>query len=321
MSDTTEQSILRPAPGHVSVPAPAAVPPQIPPPQLPFRQRVMKGYVDVLSAVSPRAAARRATDVFGYTRGYRKKPPKDVTPLGARRFAIEGVDGVTHGHVWGNAERTVLLVHGWGADSSTMFSFVPKLVKAGFRVAAFDAPAHGVSTGTVTTMTAFKNAVKGAIASLGGVHGIVAHSLGSIASTGALAELGPAAPSRLVLLAPPCTLPAVIDRWSNGFLQLSPSTMRAMYAELHRRNGVPPQHWDIGALGRGLAVEMLVMHSPADKIVPICEAENIVAALPDTTFERIDKVGHVRILSDAYVLERTTGFLSAGTGAASGADS
>ncbi|WDD91552.1 alpha/beta hydrolase [Burkholderia sp. FERM BP-3421] len=298
MSNTSEQSL----PGALAQPAA---------PPMPFRKRLVKGYVDALSVVSSAAAARRATDLFGYTRTFRKTPPKDMTPLGARRFEIEGVAGVKHGHVWGKGERTVLLVHGWGADSATMFSFVPWLQKAGFRVAAFDAPAHGVSPGTVTTMTAFKDAVKGAIRSLGGVHAIVAHSLGSIASTGALAELGPASAAGLVMLAPPCTLPAVIDRWSNDFLQLTPPVMRALYAELHSRNGVPPQHWDIGVLGRGLAARMLVMHGPNDDVVPICESENIVAALPGVVFERVEKVGHVRILSDAGVIRRVTQFLTA----------
>ncbi|MEX3629609.1 MAG: hypothetical protein VB138_09130 [Burkholderia sp.] len=151
--------------------------------------------------------------------------------------------------------------------------------------------------------------MKGAIESLGGVHGIVSHSLGSIVSTGAMAELGPDSVDGIVMLAPPCTLPAVIDRWSGDFLRLTPSVMDAMYAERHRRNGVPPQHWDIGALGRGLRTRIFVMHGPNDKIVPICESENIAAALPHVRFE---KVGHVRILSDARVSERATQFLAIG---------
>ncbi|WP_186094387.1 alpha/beta fold hydrolase [Burkholderia gladioli] len=309
MSNTSESSLPH---GAAAAAAPAPSPARAASPAMSFGKRVLKGYVGALGAVSPAAAARRATDLFGYTRTFRKTPPKDMSPLGARRFEIRGVDGVTHGHLWGKGERTVLLVHGWGADSATMFSFVPKLQKAGFRVAAFDAPAHGVSPGTVTTMTAFKNAVKGAIESLGGVHGIVSHSLGSIASTGAMAELGPDSVDGIVMLAPPCTLPAVIDRWSGDFLRLAPSVMDAMYAELHRRNGVPPQHWDIGALGRGLRTRIFVMHGPNDKIVPICESENIAAALPHVRFERVEKVGHVRILSDARVIERATQFLASG---------
>jgi len=277
---------------------------------LPIKKKLLKGYLDVLAKVSPTAAGRRATDLFGYTRNFGKTPPKDVAPLGARRFPIKDVPGVTHGYLWGKAERTVLLVHGWGADSSSMYSFVRSLLKAGFQVAAFDAPAHGVSVGTLTTMTAFKNAVKGAILSLGDVYGIVAHSLGCIASTGALAELGAThTVEALVLVSPAATLPEVIQNWSKGFLKLTPAVVHAMHVELWKRNGVPVEHWNIGVLGRNLRAPILVLHDPRDPVVPICESEKIAEALPAVSLERIAKVGHVRILSDGQVVERIANFM------------
>lgn len=278
---------------------------------LPLKRRLLKGYVDLLSKTAPETAGKRATDIFGYTRTFNKTPPKDVTPLGARRFAIAGVSGVSHGYLWGESERTVLLVHGWGADSSSMYSFVRALLRKNFRVAAFDAPSHGVSPGTITTMTAFKNAVRGAIDALGGVDGIVAHSLGCLSSIAALSDMPGARPVKaMCLLAPPCTLPAVIKRWSNGFLQLSEPVMREMYAELARRNSVPVEYWNIAALGKQLETPLLLLHDPQDTVVPFCEAEQIAKSLSTTKLEPAPRTGHVRILSESQVVERVAQFLS-----------
>lgn len=278
-----------------------------------FKRRLLKSYVRWLGRLMPAAAARRATDIFSYTRVYNQKPPQDVTPLGARRFVIEGAEGVRHGYLWGEGERTILLLHGWGTDSSSMYSFVRSLQKRNYRVAAFDAPAHGVSDGTIGTMTAYKKAIMAAITSLGGVDGIIAHSLGSLTSVAALSEL-PVTPGMrevkaICLMAPPCTLPDVMTRWSNGFLQLSERVRREMDVELARRNGVPVQYWDITQLGRKLTIPMLVLHDPQDTVVPFCDSEQIVKALPVATLIQTPKAGHVRILSDAKIVEQVAQFL------------
>lgn len=275
-----------------------------------LKLKLLQGYVGALEMFSVEAAARKATDVFGYTRALIKTPPKDVVPLGAQRFPIAGVPGVRQGYRWGKGEGTILLVHGWGANSSSMYSFTTALQKQGFKVAAFDAPAHGVSPGSLTTMTEFKNAVKATITTLGDVVGIVAHSLGGIAATGALAELADEHGVRgICLLGAPATLPAVIQRWSQQVLPMSPAVRQAMHRELWTRNGVPVEHWDIPALGKGLQVPLLVLHDKNDQVVPVCEAEAISDRLDGVSLEIIEGLGHVRILSDARVVERVALFM------------
>lgn len=271
---------------------------------------MLENYVRMLGLYSVEAAGSKATDVFGYTRALIKTPPKDVVPLGAQRFPITGVAGVQHGYLWGKGEGTILLVHGWGADSSSMYSFTRALQKQGFKVAAFDAPAHGVSPGSLTTMTEFKNAVKAALTALGDVVGVVAHSLGGIAATGALSELAHQHGVRgLCLVAAPATLPAVITRWSRQVLPLSPAVLDVMYRELGKRNGVPVEHWDIPALGKNLDQPLLVLHDRNDQVVPVCESEVIGNTMDRVTLETIEGLGHVRILSDSRVVERVAQFL------------
>ena len=44
---------------------------------------------------------------------------------------------------WGNSSPSVLLMHGWGGSRAQMTGFVEPLLKAGYRVVAYDQPAHG----------------------------------------------------------------------------------------------------------------------------------------------------------------------------------
>ncbi|WP_428242206.1 alpha/beta fold hydrolase [Gynuella sp.] len=270
--------------------------------------------VKALSVISPALAGRKATDIFANTRSLIKKPPKDTLPLGAQRFTISGVPGISHGYVWGKEDKTILLVHGWGANSSSMYSFTRVLRQCGFRVAAFDAPAHGISPGTMTTLTEFQNAVMAVITTLGNVVGVVAHSLGGIAATGAIAKLqreNTRLPDirALALISAPATLPAVIDRWQREAVPLSPSVAEVMRAELWQRNGVPVEHWNIPELGRDINAEILLMHDKNDTTVPVCEAEVIGRQIPDVEPELTQGLGHIRILADNHVLQRVAGFM------------
>ncbi|QZI70483.1 alpha/beta fold hydrolase [Pseudomonas protegens] len=297
----------RPAPAAEGQSTPGAKAANSP---LTLKQQLLRSYMGVLGSLSVDSAGAKATDLFGYTREYIKQPDKEMSPLGAQRFHIKGIPGVPHGYQWGTGDQTILLVHGWGADSRSLYSFTRVLQRQGFKVATFDAPAHGISPGSLSTMSEFKDAVKAAIVALGDVVGIVAHSLGGIAATGALAELAETHRIKaLCLLGSPANLPVVIQRWANGYLKLKPAVVQAMHRELWKRNGVPVQHWDIPALGNGLQLPTLVLHDLNDPIVPFCEAQQITTLMPWAKLEPVSGLGHVRILSDAAVLEQVAQFL------------
>lgn len=264
--------------------------------------------------LAPRLAGRIAADAFGRSRSKGGRTLFRM-PLGAQTFDIAGNDDVRRGYLWKNDGPTVLLVHGWGSDSSSMIGFVKPLLAQGFQVAAFDAPAHGESAGNKTTMTRFVAAVSAAIASLGNVQVIVGHSLGSIAAVAAVAKASPEharAVRRLVLIAAPVSLSTVLERWANSHQQQLPrSVTERIYDRLHVQNGVPVSHWDISVLGAALDIPVLVVHDELDPVVPLSEAQRLLRSLKHVRLEQTSGLGHSRILSAAPVKELITGFIGA----------
>jgi alpha-beta hydrolase superfamily lysophospholipase len=82
---------------------------------------------------------------------------------------------------WGAAQApAVLLAHGWGGFAAQLHAFVPRLLAAGFRVVAYDQPAHGLSEGRLTGLPDFAGALAAVAAHHGEVRHVVAHSLGAI---------------------------------------------------------------------------------------------------------------------------------------------
>ena len=83
------------------------------------------------------------------------------------------------GYAWGEGP-TILFVHGWTNHSGTWQSYIAQLVDSGYRVVAFDAPAHGQSSGSVLTPVRYMTVINAFIENIGMPHAIVGHSYGAM---------------------------------------------------------------------------------------------------------------------------------------------
>jgi pimeloyl-ACP methyl ester carboxylesterase len=89
---------------------------------------------------------------------------------------------------WGTGP-TIMLVHGWGGYGLQLAEFVNPLLTAGYQVLAFDAPAHGNTTGLQTNGFELAEAIATVAQQQGSpIEGVLAHSLGAASTTLALSE-------------------------------------------------------------------------------------------------------------------------------------
>src|SRR5918911_788593 len=103
---------------------------------------------------------------------------------------------------WGESDApAVLLAHGWGGYAAQMRGFVFPLLSAGFRVIAYDQPAHGLSDGKLTGLPDFAEVLTELAWHHGGAHAFIGHSLGAAAGALALAS-GKARFEKVVLVSP-----------------------------------------------------------------------------------------------------------------------
>jgi alpha-beta hydrolase superfamily lysophospholipase len=75
---------------------------------------------------------------------------------------------------WGSGPA-VLLVHGWEGRGAQLAAFVDPLVEAGLSVVTFDAPGHGASTGSRSSLPHFAWGVRGVSDAIGGTRAIIGH--------------------------------------------------------------------------------------------------------------------------------------------------
>jgi pimeloyl-ACP methyl ester carboxylesterase len=114
------------------------------------------------------------------------------------RLPFDGGDLVVT--TWGDAGPAVLLMHGWGGARAQMTGFVNPLLNAGYRVVAFDQPAHGESDGQMTNILEISPAMDLITEKEGPFEAVIAHSFGTLITSYALANRKFPPPSRLIYL-------------------------------------------------------------------------------------------------------------------------
>jgi pimeloyl-ACP methyl ester carboxylesterase len=181
---------------------------------------------------------------------------------------------------------------------------------AGLRAAAFDGPGHGVSPERQATIRQYGESVGAVLDTLDRVRIVIAHSIGAIAAVAALGSRDGVQPDGLVLLAPACSLGEALDRWAADHLRRAPGVKGRVAEELARRNDIPVSHWDLRTLGVGLGLPVLVIHDPADDVVPFREAETVAEAVPGARLVPAPDTGHLGILRAPLVKDALGDFIA-----------
>jgi alpha-beta hydrolase superfamily lysophospholipase len=138
---------------------------------------------------------------------------------------------------WGAPDApAVVLAHGWGGHAAQMRAFVFPLLAAGYRVIAYDQPAHGLVRRRLTGLPDFRRRARELAWHHGEVRAVIGHSLGATAAAMGHAW-GKFDIDRLVLISPPSDLVGYSRRFARWHWMPEP-LRRAMQAAIEERYGV-----------------------------------------------------------------------------------
>jgi alpha-beta hydrolase superfamily lysophospholipase len=188
-----------------------------------FNQRVVLKYIrtkfKLLSSISKRKAAEKAFDLF-CTPQYRnrKRLPPIFEKAEQLNFTFEG--NRIHGYRWNHpSDKKALILHGFESSVINFDRYVKPLLKKGYEVLAFDAPAHGRSSGRMINVVLYKDFIFFLEKEYGPFDSFIAHSLGGLALGIALETMPGADQKRAVLIAPATETTTAINSFFK-FLEL-----------------------------------------------------------------------------------------------------
>jgi pimeloyl-ACP methyl ester carboxylesterase len=206
---------------------------------------------------------------------------------------------------WGNRSRQILCFHGWGGKAVQFFAFIPPLLESGFSVIAFDAPAHGRSSGCYASGPAFARAAREVARAMGPVTGILAYSLGAAAAV--IAMDSGLTVSKAVLLAPMGFIAPLLETFIMK-QQLTDAQADLLRQAFQAR--YPQRVLSVPEIVPGASTRALIFHDPNDQDIPIEDARQITQAWSGSEFVALSGVGHWRILRTKKVIGRAIAFFA-----------
>lgn len=279
-------------------------------------QRLAIGYIrtkfKVINLLSKKQAAQKAFELF--CTPYNKVKPGRV-PVHAQslqfKLDLPGKSLTIKGYRWNHPQpHKVLILHGFGSAGHKFEAYVAPLVKKGYEVLAFDAPAHGRSSGRRTNAVEYSAMIGKVMQEFGPINGFIAHSFGGIAISLALEEMPHDANTKVVLIAPATETSTAADH-AFELLKLKDETVRKEFDRIIFETAGRPVSWySIRRAVKNIRASILWVHDEDDNITPLSDALKVKADNhPHIDFVITKGLGHQKIYRDSAVKKQVCSFL------------
>lgn len=282
---------------------------------MPSASTLLVRALPTVGRLSPRLAGNLAYRLFFTTRPRMAVRAADAaTHDDARRgtLLVRGTPVTTY--TWGTGPRTVLLLHGWRGRASQFAPLVRELVAEGFRVVAFDAPAHGSSGGRHTDIRDWIDAAEQLDRTHGPFSALIGHSFGGLAAL-TVARSSGSVPA-VAVVAGAAAPDAFLAQFVRD-LRLDAATADRLRTRFLRRLRLDPataaERYDAAAHPLPAGTALLVVHDRGDRRMPDHDALRLHAAHPGRSrLVRTVGLGHTRVLSADPTLDAVVALATGG---------
>ena len=277
-----------------------------------FLLSVVQFLFSTLGRLFPRQGAVIAYRLFTTPRTRAKHKTSDPILEQARIFEFMYGKRLLKGYEWGpSGGKVILLVHGWESRGTALRSFVPELLEQGYRVVAFDGPAHGNSAGKRTNLPHFAGAIQAVINQIGPIYGILSHSFGGAATVYAMGVLNQQLQAnKLVLIAVPSSMVGLLEEASKT-LRLPPAVKKRFKQILDGKAGRPIETLSLPGLFPQVQIEdTLIVHDRFDKVVPFRAAENVIEGWDGAHLLATEGYGHFRLVKNPDLIRAVGNFMA-----------
>ena len=276
-------------------------------PNIPFLLRLIQWTFPKIELMAPRYAHAWFVKLFFSPPRYPIPEHEKEMIRQAERFSVSAGEVEVECYTWGEGP-VVLFVHGWAGRAGQFRNFIAPFTKAGYKVLAFDAPAHGLSKGSSTSIIGFKNAILNIEKKAGKIEAVIGHSLGGGASLFALSE--GLNVKTLITLATPTIGDEILQEFTSR-LNASQHAIDHLKKHIQKTFNRSFDEFMSTHFIRLLPskIDLLILHDENDREATLKNAEELLSAYPSATFIKTTGLGHVRILRDEKVIEACLDFV------------
>ncbi|UWX55640.1 alpha/beta hydrolase [Maribacter litopenaei] len=258
-----------------------------------FKKFIPKLYgalLNVFAYISPKKAAEKAFTIFTKVRKGRVLPhQKDyLDPVKHERIDVSGHSIQTY--KWHGTKDTVLLIHGWESNTWRWHKLLEKLTAADFNVIAFDAPAHGYSSGKYLYVPLYAEILEVMIHTYVPDH-LIGHSVGGMTILYNEFKNPNDTIEKIVTIGSPSEFHEIIEHFKN-MLGLSNRVIDALEIYINERFGFTIKEFSSSKFASSNTKKGLLLHDRWDKITPYHASERVHSVWKESTFISTEGPGH-----------------------------
>src|SRR5690606_10285467 len=266
----------------------------------------------LLSKISPYLASRYAAWLF--LKPFRYKLPEREKELDKmmdhEKLIVPAIerDIVVYKNFTANSGKRVLLAHGWSGRGTQMPDIAMALIKEGYEIISFDAPAHGRASGKMSMMPYFIDSIKFLEEKYGPFYAGIGHSLGGMSFLKAVKDGVDL--RKLVIIGTANSVTNITKEFAQN-MQLGQEVAKIMKSYFDNKFGEDMDKLSGAFSAQEVKIPTLVIHDEDDIDVDVSSAHEIKNNLEKGELFITKSLGHSKILGDQKVINKITTFFGA----------
>lgn len=269
-------------------------------PKIPLPLKFIRWGFPLLEKTAPGLARKLAAKLFFMPIRFPSPQQEKETMKKGSHFWVSTEGKKVACHVFGEG-RPVLMVHGWSGRGGQFYKFIERFTKTGFQVITFDAPGHGHSSGSSTSVLEFADVII-QLDTKFKPELIIGHSLGGVAGLFASVNHRLNA-GKLIMIGSPTIAEDVLSefmRMTNGSIK----SAEGINDYVIKKTGKPFAHFfALHIINKVRDLELQLIYDEDDKQAPVSHGEALAAAYPRARLIKTKGLGHTRILRSMEVVD------------------
>jgi esterase/lipase len=262
-------------------------------------------FIKLLSIISPKSAANLALKLFSHPRRNKRcddemkylSTGKQVTFKSQRKA-----------RTWGKGP-VIWVLHGWESRGSTFYKLIPLLIEKGYRVVAWDGPAHGDSPGKVSNVVDHPRALAVDMNEelFAEPVAMIGHSFGGAAF--AIFSKIHKLPAKTVIISAPTRINGVFNRFFK-MIKLGKKSQDIFTFQSEEKTGYKLSEISLVDNDFSQLSDTLVIHDKGDDIIPYDDFIALKNTWQSGQFITTENLGHRKTIKEENILKKILNFIN-----------
>jgi pimeloyl-ACP methyl ester carboxylesterase len=247
-------------------------------------------YFNILSIFSKQVVAHKAYTLFCTPRKGRILPMQVQFLKEAKKEVVAVGDMNVQTYSWEGEKETILLLHGWESNSFRWRNLIGYLKREGFRVIAFDAPAHGDSSGSLFNVIRYTECTQ-TIVSRYNPDYIIGHSVGGMTAVYHQYLFPVNSLKKIISIGAPSEFSDVMKRYQE-LLGFNDKVLNALDAYYKKHFGFGIDDFSNAKYAKSITIPGLLIHDELDLVAPFWASEKVHGQWKNSRLIRTQGLGH-----------------------------